>query len=95
MRAQNILQHECKTKEQIYEEIPQISFIAAQLATAVVLKTRSYPMYYVGDSLIEDVDLSTISTSLAATHTDKKIEDLPNIMRDKDYWCNIVATTKR
>ena len=54
------------------------------LATAVVLKIRSYPMYHVRDScaLIEVVDLSTIKIG---RDTQCKIEDLPNIMRDKDY----------
>ena len=48
----------------------QMLFEYALLATAVVLKVWSYPMYHAWDipALMEDVDLSTMSIWLAGTH---------------------------
>ena len=96
MRVQNISWREHKTKEQIYGDIPPISDTVAQRRVRL-----AGHCYRAKDQVISDVICWRLPCpnrgrrplnyiDVIGRDTQYEIEDLPNIMRDKEYWRGVV-----
>ena len=96
MRVQDISWREHKTKEQIYGDIPPISDTVAQRRVRL-----AGHCYRAKDQVISDVICWRLPCpnrgrrplnyiDVIGRDTQYEIEDLPNIMRDKEYWRGVV-----
>lgn len=96
MRVQNISWREHKTKAEIYDGVPQVSSIVAQRRARF-----AGHCYRAKDQIISDVICMRLPRTCrgrrplnymdcVARDVNQDINDLPNLMADRDSWRNIV-----